>query len=158
MKNQGWNLVGKMKKAGAVMLFLAVLGTASWIISDQSGLTGFVTSTDELPIRFTVDFSDITMDTQNASATESSTAIITNDDGEDEPLLFTATITKTDLDTDDCTDFESDCNVTFEYEGAPILNGDTIIVPSGDSELVTTISCVKWSCPGNISVDVSIDE
>lgn len=154
------SILGTMKKhpIATVLLFFGLSASfafGAWSFLTSSSFTGQVTSTGEAPVSFTATFDNVAIDTQYSANSSSSDATITNANGELNSTV-SIDITKSDV-VDDCTAYENDCTVELEIEGSVYEDGDNYLVPSGDSDLTATISCVKASCPQNVTVEVSLE-
>lgn len=142
---------------GLIAVLIIGVGIATWLIYTESSYTALVVSTGESPVKYTVDFQDVTINTTTTNNSDTNTATLLNTDG-DLNLTIGLDVVKADDTSDTCTDYLSDCTQELRVDGDLRSNGDTIILRSGITDVESKIECKKLSCPQNISVSVSFNE
>ncbi len=148
------------KKLGFILIVtLALMSTgamAIWTLITSSSFTANVVSTDQAPVSFTSTFTSGQINTSNASVVQNFTSELYNANG-NITMMFNAAVVKEDAD-DSCTDYENDCSNTYFKDGFEMNVSDTLNFTGGEStEVTTTIMCVQFSCPGNITTTISFN-
>lgn len=112
-------------------------------------------------ITITQDLLGADIDTTNSSINFSDSFIIESSVN-NKALVHLETL-KTDV-NDSCTDYLNDCNVSY-YFGNPygygdpfeeIFDGSTIQLKKGENEFTVVGNCLQYSCPQNITSNLSI--
>jgi len=138
-----------------LMALLSTIGLAAWLVATSSGFTASVVSTSSSPVVFSTEFSDFELNTTTSNASDSTVAVLTNDNGELD-LDVALNISKVDVD-DDCESFEEDCDVSVYLEGVAFLNdGDNVHISGGDMDVTAEVICQKLACPQNIEVSLTL--
>lgn len=138
-----------------VLLSLSVCGVAAWLIYAGSSFTAQVTSVDDNPLSFSVDFSNIVVDTQTGASSTTSSATLQNDNGNITGTLSLG-VKKVDDILDTCDDYLDDCDVVMTIDGNEVDDLDTILITSGSHSVVANVSCEKLSCPQDINVALNM--
>jgi len=149
--------VSKLSVVIGILAILSTIGLAAWMIFAESSFTGQVTSTSGSPVIFSAEFQDFSLDTTTSNASDSTVAVLTNDNG-DLQLTADINITRTDV-SDDCIDYENDCDISILVENhGYIVDQDVVNLVSGDSDVTAEIVCDKLSCPQDIEVSLTLSE
>lgn len=138
---------------GIVFMSISVLGV--WYVS-WTASSGYVVSSS-FPIAFSV--STFTMDD-----VVSGDAIILKQDGLgffndgiiELPFVINYVTTRTDVLTDDCTDFENDASVEVKFMGVLVNDGDLINLPIGDGFVHVNTELAPFTCAQTIETEVTL--
>jgi hypothetical protein len=109
--------------------------------------------TSESPhISISQHFTGDTLDTQHNNVTITDTLTLSNTNS---PLEYEFSVieTRTDNVSDSCDDYSGDCEITYNYNGTDFTSGTIFLVQSGNSDLTTTMTCARYSCPQEITLD-----
>ena len=146
-------------------MVLMTIGTvySVWNIISMSSMTAQITSTQENPLYFSVEFSDVEIQSSYGEISENFTAVINNLDGN---MTLRATFVETIVDdtTDDCEiDIDGDCILTYyhqeyvyPYTYVELSNNDTIEM-ADEKQLRIALNCKPLSCEQNISTTVQLE-
>jgi len=138
------------KKLASVLLLLIVgfagIGTAAWVLTFESGITGYVIGGVDGEIIFSDDFEMTEENSSYAFSKIEAIDIINNDGLINATIEINTTITN---EADECSN-AGDVDVIVEYLGNVISDGDTIEIPSGSSNITVETSAVERSCPQRV--------
>jgi hypothetical protein len=145
----------RISKKMLISLFCVVLLAGSAYAVWQSVLTsqGVYDVTSESPhVSISQHFSGDTLDTQYDNVTVTDTLTLSNTNS---PLEYEFAVieTRTDNVSDSCDDYSGDCEITYNYNGTDFTSGTIFLVQSGNSNLTTTMTCARYSCPQEITLD-----
>lgn len=139
-----------------MMMLLVGTGLGAWLMSSSDDYDASVTSTGGVT-SFSVGFDDLAeMDTTDGAQSDSTTATIENLNG-DRNIKMDITVTKNDT-VDECTDYEDDCNVTFEVDSIARVDQEEFILSAGDTDIVSTLDCVALSCEHSLNIEVFLTD
>jgi len=148
--------IGKMLGIGLVVLaVVGTMGIATWGISILGAWHTDVVSFNSEPVTLDLDFQYKNINTSMGANNASSSMVVLNKDGAT-AVLVSINETREDVLTDNCTDYEEDCTLSYSYGGAAIEDGDTITLESGENILAASISCKKFSCAQHVSASIGL--
>jgi len=151
--------MAKLVKGVAIALPILLLSggaLAAWLMDWGDDYTATVSS-EEVIFEVTQTFTDMNLNTTLGEAVNTSTAMITNPDG-DIPMTASITVDKMDNTSDTCTDYENDCAVETKLNGAVINDLDPVTIVSGNNTLQSTVNCTRFSCPQMLNVTILMSE
>lgn len=154
---QRWNKLSTKQKVFALsFLSILLIGTSSavWIFYYAPTETSGYDVTSDFALTFSDNFAFQNADTTNNSITKTESINLTNTNGNISLTAFVDTII-TDV-VDSC-DNANDCAVVVSYEGVPLTNNETIVVPHGDTSISVNTTCAKLSCPQSVSTNISLE-
>lgn len=158
MEKEGNNRLNKKEKmavAGVVLLLLSVSGiTGAWMFYGQSSPTVMVVKSNE-PITVLADFSGDLIDTSNESSTAKDSFVFRNENGNVTVNITAESMTEDDP-SDDCTDWESDCQLAYYYDDTEISPVEQVTVEHGQHNVTVEYDCVRFACPQNATVNITI--
>lgn len=129
------------------------LGYGLWVNSYTDDFSATIDSDDPiLEISVFSDLNIITTNSSNTQTTSSSFKVI----GADMTLKFNSTEERTDSDlSDECDSFQTDCVVSYEFDGNPIVSGtDVNLTEENTYVLETEVACQRSSCGHVLNVSV----
>lgn len=156
-KNKIFKMCSSHKKMAFSLSAILMIGlvAAGWAIFYEADPSGFYITSEE-PIVFTNDFSMTNVDTTNSSVSKTEYLTIYNVDGERE-MVVNLNTTYTDDPSDTCIVNEFDYNVTIKYGINEISDGDTLIVPHGQSAIGIVTFIERDSCAGNLVTELILE-
>lgn len=153
------------KKYSTILLSILITAGsvfALWLLG--TGITGYsiykVSSTKpDLSINTQLLGADL--DTTNESKTFTDTLKVLSTTKNNASVIFE--FIKADDESDDCYNYENDCDVYLYYEDGigygfdePLTSGDIVPLSNGINEFKINGSCERYACPQNITAIVNV--
>lgn len=146
----------EMRRILKFMIPLSLFGTlafASWVLFFQSQ-TAVVSVSSSQPFTWSDNLASDSYDTTSTGFIHEDFISVDNTDG-DLSMLFQAEIDIVELNATACI-MTDDYVETWEYGGSEIHSGDTIVIPTGNSQIDHTIEAVPQACPVEISYSMNL--
>ena len=144
----------------AIIIVTSIAVVGIWYMSLGAGITGQVYSFDKLPLSIKLDFDTLEVNTSAAAKSVDTYMLLENSDGDLNNVLFNVSTTFEDLNLTDSCELEDingkpDCNLTIQFEGTTISNGNLIDIPAGSvSNVTANLSCQYLSCGQSVVSDL----
>lgn len=146
------------KKILTIMLPFLLMGTIAGAVWWQSWQdVGAVSVTSNRPIEFEIKASFLDVDVMNGSNSTSLNISIENRKDTALTYDFSQTVTLTELEPVECPDSAGDITVENMFNDVEVLDGETVALDPGMSELNMTVYAKENSCPVDITVETALD-
>ncbi len=148
----------RMKQILVVLIvgFMISLGSAAWYFGFTTEITGQITGGEDY-ISVSYEFEDFSLLTETSANSTIEELRLENDNGNSTMLVF---LNISSIPDDwSCPNFEDDCSVELiskDYGG--LLDGSNFTLVDGFNDFNLSTSCVKRSCPQNLTIQVEFTE
>lgn len=147
----------KMEKRILTVLLVGIIGcssliTAAWLIQYDSGITGYVISSD-INVTFDESFSIDNVNSSNETLFKSENITVIND-GEQFDMEIEIITTVTDV-ADGCNN-TNDTLVSVGQSNTVLNDGDTITIENGLNTIVVNNTVVPYACPQTVETRINL--